>query len=197
MSQPLLATYRITQPYTVGGLTHRFRMYVKSDGSFTGGVQNVTKRDGTFSIWTAAASNLMGYIQQATPSPTSPGPSLFEHLVGTLWQPLDTFTIAGPLGSGTFAPASELSVVLRDSAFKQIRVMVLDTNNSALYHSSGYSGGSAGVSNFLAGWNPSTATGADPLFVQVSRGNRYLSTAPLVGVTVAYNRKLRRRRGLT
>lgn len=195
MSQPLLATYRITIPYTVSSIAHKFRAYVKSDGSVTAGVPNITYVDASIHPWNVAANNLAGYL--APYLNCTFGAALFEHLVSGVWLPLDSVAVTATPSAGAAQAARQLTVVLRDSAFKKVKLVVMEgVLTTAAFHTTAYSGLDAVLTALLAGYNPATVDAGKPLLWQVSRGDRYFLASPLVASTGTLNRKIRRRRGL-
>lgn len=197
MAQPFTATYRMVMNYHVTGVPHKTRFYVISDGSSSGGVPNITKRDGTFATWRAVLDEYvlgsLNYIFDDTQ--VTFGNSVFEHLVGGLWLPVDTSPVTGFTNAiGAPVLASQQTLVLRDMTFDFIKVVLLETSAPAPYHSS--SPPSSGIAQSLSAVFLSSYAALAMYNFVVSRSNDYIKTVgAFVGQTGTFNRKLRRRRG--
>jgi len=194
MSQALVATHRITQPYTVSGVQHKIRYYVKRDLGVVTPPYFIINRAATSMNWTLVAEQFafrMGYMSQA-----SWGPAVLEELSGTLWLPLDVYQPTGQSAGGSVQVATQTTMVLRDTAFKNFHVVFMEQTQAAPYHNIAPFALGTSQGNMQHGWLSDGADIHDPYQFQVSRGNRYLATSPFIGYTIALNRKVRRRRGL-
>lgn len=195
MSTPLTALARITINYTVLNLVHKHRMYVRLDP--TGGTPVfVMDRDATPHIsWIGAAQRVWDIVGGVLIGAGEPAPTaILEDYVAPYWRPHDFVTLSGVSGGGTASfPTSQATWVVRDTAFKFIRVIWLETLAGVLGHSSsglGLSGPLTAVTNELAG--PVVAH-LSPWAWQVSRGNNYIAaTGAIAGLTLDQNRKLKR-----
>lgn len=194
MSQPLLATKRITYPYTVAGRLHKIRCYVKKDPSVLTPPWFIVDRNGATFLWTLAAEQLafaMGFVVQQTV-----GAAIFEELVGTIWNPTDVFQPTGQSAGGTPQPATEWVTVLRDTSFFKLHLDFQEGVTAAPVHVVAYTAITPSATNCLRNWTPDHSGANDPYMWQVSRGNRYLAGSPFVSTTISLNRKTRRARGL-
>lgn len=199
MAQTLLATGRITLPITVDGLLHKLRVYVKNPTA-SGGSYNINSRTSDLNdqLWTTAAEDLassISYGQGVTA--VSVGDAYLESRSGLIWTTLAFHTCGLNNALGTYAPGTQQTMVFRDTAGYKVKIIALEGNLNAPYHNGSYSSLTstqlALIKQFTAAY---TLTNA-PYLWMVSRGNRYLNSASYVGLTIALNRKVRRRRGLT
>lgn len=197
MAQPLLSNDRVTYQYVVDGLTHVQRVYCNRAAD-VGAVKKILCRDGVTTLdWDVAAQG--GWSDMSNVLPTSVlGPTMtLETLVGIVWQPVAIATGTGVGQATGLKPASQLTVVIRDTAFKFMRYVIME-----------HSGGYIGHSNTGYGLNTLTdllmdgITGddADPAGLyqwMKSRGNRYiLGTGAIAGATFDLNDKIKRTRHL-
>lgn len=197
MATPLTATYRITMTYTPSPLTHKWRGYVKPVAA---GPQpwSLTTFDGlSVDTWVASIQAWWNVLRTFMYDTTTPAPdAVLEQHAGLLWVPLDfaALTGAGTLGVGN-AAAQQTTIVVRDTAFAKMRIVLLEPNQPYLGHSSTGLGLTAGATAIANEYNGVANTPADPYNWQVSRGNRYVLRAGAIsGLTFDQNRKLKRAR---
>ncbi len=197
MSQPLLATKRITLNYEVNSVTHKARAYVSGSGVFISGTEAIDTRVTPSSMrWSDAADGMAAAIGNILPGTGIVGNAILEDLVSGVWVPVDTHATS-IVTSGTVVLASQMTLVLNDSAFKKVRVTVLDAAIPLPYHNVSLPTASAALDTTVGEYGPAHAGTFAPYLWQKSRGNRFLAVGPLVGVTGDFNDKLRRRRGLS
>lgn len=200
MSTGLLATGRITIPYTVSSLTHKFRVYVRGLTA-TGGTFNINSRatDANDTVWTDAAHDLAQSFSWLMPTGWSMADAILEKLVGGIWlvQATATLTITDH-ASGSAGLGWQDTFVARDINFKKVKFVILDLNQSTLLHTVNLAGlGGSGAASFSKEFTSSKTLTNAPYNWVVGRGNQYLNTASFVGYTRTTNRRIRRRRGLT
>lgn len=198
MAQPFTATWRITWPYLVAGVAHKLRQYVNSDGSVVAGVIQIFDRNLTPFNWTAAAQQMVDQLSNnMLDQSTSYGAALLENRTGSLWNLMATATVS-PSGSlAGVKSATQYTIVLRDSLFNKMKVILLDAAWPAPAHYTVPTGGAdAHERSFMAAL---AAAGSNiPFDFIVSRSGHYVAASGgFVGSTIALNRKVRRRRGLT
>lgn len=194
MSTVLVASWRITIPYTVTGQNHKVHAYARiatTTPSF-----GLRHRDLTTVIpWTDAADQFNRYFGDAfLPAAATWGTVLLEQLVGSLWQPQATHSVTGTQ-TGTTIPASQVTVVLRDTTFKKIRLVALDTKYQPPIRWANLPTGTV-IDNNLVEWTGAYTDTASPFLWQVGRSNNFLQADPIAGISVDLNDKLRRARGL-
>lgn len=199
MATPLTATARITLQYVVDGFLHKLRAYVAYN--LVLGVPQLNDRDGITTVqWQLGAQNLWDHVRAVLNTSAVPAPATatLESRAGALWNPVVQVTLTGA-GSqgGTYFKASEATWVLRDTAFKKIRFIILEWAFGYAYHSA--TGASTqteiqGISDGLSGAN----VGAnEPYRWMKSRGDRFLlATGDIAGLTLDLNDKLKRARFL-
>src|SRR5215831_5907577 len=138
MSTPLVSTHRITIEYHDASQSHKMRAYVKV-ASLTAVPPTLHMRDGSSVInWTDAATGLTAAASAILSNTFSFGGALLEqNIPGTdTWFTIDTFAPGGTgsLGGATL-PASQFTLVVRDTENRKIRVVVLDTAKHYTGHS--------------------------------------------------------------
>lgn len=199
MSQPLLATNRITLSYTVIGFAHKMHAYCIRGFDTPAGVPQVTFRDGVTGLeWEDAAQGLWNAIRPMLEIPTAAATATFDELISLAWVPLAAAALTGAgQSSGSAKVASQATWVVRDTAFKFMRFIILE-------HTEGYVGHSP--TGLTLGPTPANTTNdlngvetlaGEPFNWQVSRGRRYiLASGAIAGLTYDLNDKLKRGRGL-
>lgn len=198
MSTPLAALWRITWPYLIGGVSHKVRLYVKSIGTVVGGVIQLTDRNLTDFDWTDAADDFVTMLSaNMLDQSTSYGTVLLEQRSGALWNLMDTHT-PSPSGSLTpYHPGSQYTIVLRDTSFGKVKVVLLETVWPAPNHFVTPTGGTDSHEDAFMGVLSGTGTHYPYMWI-ISRGGHFLAVSgAFVGGTITLNRKVRRRRGLT
>lgn len=199
MSQPLVATGRIVFLYTVQGIQHHSIAYVRGLTQ-VGSVWQHNSRtlDANDQIWTDSVNGFfegMSYLYSAA---WSADVALLQNYASGVWNPLATATFSGTnhsTGSG-WASGLQSTLTLRDSAFKKMRVIAMEGNFPGAYKSTSTNYFGDARDNFIKQWTSSYTVTYAPYIWQVSRGNRYTAAVSLVSYVQAYNRKIRRRRGI-
>lgn len=198
MSQPLLATAKLTFEYTVAGLLHRLNMYMAYNDVL--GQHQMVDRDGiTTILWTVGAQYAWDKIRATLYSGdvTSPAQVSLYDRSGTLWNLKDVAALTG-VGSypSATAKASQETWVLRDTAFKKLRFILLEGPYGYVLHSpNGVVSDPSlnAVSSMLSGVDNNASA---PYRWMKSRGDRFLAaTGVIAGFTLDLNDKLKRARG--
>jgi len=193
----LTATHRITISYIVAGSLHKYRAYCKRQDPLIGDPA-VLDRDGGLITWTDAAEGLWGLVNQLYNTAVAAASALFEERSGAVWLPIASATLAAVGTDATpYAPAQQITWVIRDTAFKKIRAVWLETSQPYIGHSNTVTGLSAGVNQVGAAYQEEGAFTNNAFRWQKSRGDNYiLATGAVAGVTFDLNDKLKRGRGL-
>lgn len=200
MAQPQLATGRIVQKYTINGMTHRLVANVRNPQN-VGGTWKINSRtlDENDTAFGDAASGLWESMTYMFPESIAAIDSELWEKVDNAWILRATSTPTGTNhGATTSYAASQVTLVLRDSAYFQLKVLALESPASLMFHyvslaSIGY----AFIQNWAKQWTSSKTVTNAPYNWQVSDSNHYINAAGFVGCTSCFNRKLRRSRGLT
>jgi hypothetical protein len=201
MSQPLTVANRIDIDYVVAGVKHTARFYFTLV-NYLGG-NYVEDREATIPtvLWNDAAQfvwhDMASYIFPNTIA--SVDISRWTRS-GAIWSMDEIMAYAfGGRSTSVSTLATELTTVLRDTAGYKLRQPWLEHVIGNLMHSQNgvdLYGGS--YENLVKGFNGVNTSGAAPYRWMKSRNNRHLAAAgTIAGVTNTYNRKMRRRRGLT
>lgn len=199
MTTTLVAAGRLKIAYTPGaGFTHLMHCYIRNV-QLVGAVYVANSRatdanDSPVSDIVTAFIETFSYLW---PLGTTVADTLLELRTGSVWNPAASYTFTGTNHAiGALWPASQLTVVLRDTMFRKVKVEILDTNQNALQHDATLTGGSAQMDSLLQQCSSGATLPGAPYSCLVGRGNTFLNTNPLVSWTIAHNRKLRRARGL-
>lgn len=200
MATPLVPTYRLEFSLTVDGLLHKMRHYVNVDTSTP---VKILGRNGISVITpTEAATGWATVVQTAWKSAAVPAFNwIFQHLVTGVWLPVDSGTVTNTNSSGTSPQqGSQVTLVLRDIAFKKVRVIALETLIPGPFHFTNIVAAAAfngPLGDLIKGYDTTAATTNPPHDWVVGRSGNYLVTNPLVGATWDLNDKVRRARNLT
>ena len=195
MSTPLVPNWRVTIPYTVSGRTHKMRFYT-GDAVLDSGTYKIPDRTAVSFDWSLGLTSVIGNMANIMSGGDSVGQPSLEELVGGIWQ--TRAVTAAPTFSPTGAPvlSSQMTLVLRDTNFKQIKVVVLDTGLQPPAHAVSLAGVDTAGAFFVTEFMPTHGDAHSPYTWIVGRSGAYLSTAPFIGYTLALNRRIRRVRGL-
>lgn len=196
MATTLAATGRIVFPYTCSSQPHIFHMYVRNP-QLVGGNWLINSRttDANDTDWTAAADRIGHAWDYAVGTGTTYGVAQLQTRSGLVWTTVATHTVTpGALG-GSITLTTQLTMTLRDTSFRKVKVDVMEGRAGYLFHTTDPLGGDATMDNFTNCFCIGTGHAADPFNVMVGRGNAYLTVNPFVALTVCPNRKLRRARG--
>ena len=199
MSQPLLATGRIVFLYTVQGIQHHSVAYIRGLAQ-VGSVWQHNSRalDANDQVWTDSVNGFFESMSYLYSSAWTAGAALLQQLSGTVWNPMDTASFTGTNHSASTGWASGLqsTLTLRDTAFKKMRMIAMEANYHGANKSTATNYFGDARDSFIKQWTASYTVTNAPYIWQVSRGNRYMATTPLISYVQAYNRKIRRARGI-
>lgn len=198
MAEPLVAEGRIVFAYTVDGLTHEIRAYVRNPQE-SGGTWFINSRtlDENDLDWEDAADGLFASASYPIGDDVTFPDMELQIRDGVVWNLVATHTGASSNTSGAHKPGAQCTLVLRDTAFKKVKVVVEEPNTASPYHFLSVAAATGILDDFSKQYTPSATVTNAPYHWQVSRGNRYLNTSSFVGLTGSLNRRVRRRRGLT
>lgn len=199
MSVVLAATAKLVFQYTVDDLPHKLQTYMAYNDVL--GQHQMVDRDGiTTVLWTVGAQYLwdkfrQGYNSTDVSSPASV--SLF-HRSGSLWNLVDVSALTGVGASGSAtSPAQQFTWVLRDTAFKFVRFLALETIGGYVGHYPVGIGGTSWLNNITYMLSGADTDASAPYRWLKSRGDRFLAaTGTVAGLTADSNDALRRARGL-
>lgn len=200
MTVILSALGRITVPYTTDGLLHKLRVFVRNP-QVVGGSYNINSRplDNNDIVWTDALNDLCTAFSWVLGTTTAFSDGVLELRSGSIWTAVATATPSFTSHkAGTGNPGTQFTVVLRDINLKKVKIVVVEHNDNALQHAVSRSAlQQTFQQNFVKEFMSDHALTNAPYVWAVGRGNQFLNTSPLVGVTASSNRRVRRRRGLT
>lgn len=199
MSTPLTAVSKLEFKYDIRGFTHRINMYMAYNNIL--GQHQMNDRDGiTTVLWTVGAQyiwDLLRVLYTTMDLTVGAQLSLFDRS-GLFWNLVDVaqLTGVGTLGSGV-AVAHQATWVLRDTAFKKLRFVVLETLAAYVGHSQDGTTLGTPFNNVTGSLSGGDVSANAPYRWMKSRGNRFLAaTGVVAGLTFDVNDKLKRRRGL-
>lgn len=198
MSTPLAAVSRLDFRYRSYSRQHRLSTYVAYNNVL--GAHQLNDRDGiTTILWTLAAQYLWDKVRaiyDGTNTPSAASVTLLDR-VGTLWHVTDVAALTGiGSGGGQNQAAQQFTWVLRDTAFKKLRFITLESNGGYLYHTDDGCGAGAGtdaISNMLNGVDTNANA---PFRWMKSRGDHFLAASgTIAGFTADLNDKIKRAAG--
>ena len=197
MAQELLATARLVATYTIAGLTHKHHAYARGLTP-TGGSYNINSRalDENDIVWSDAAAGLTETLSYLLGDEAEFGDVILQELVDNTWQDLDTASPGTDHGAGDSQFGAEAIMTLRDTAFKKMRIIVMEPATVVPQHITTPGGGAANWDNFILQYTAGVTVFFGPYGWQVSRGNRYIKDPGFVSANGSINRKLRRARGV-
>jgi hypothetical protein len=196
MSTALVPTWRITVPYTATGRQHKLRMYIPTCTP-AGASYTFTDRLAATVDWGDAVEGLATNLQNVMSTGTTLGDALLEELVAGIWLPRGNHTILA-----AFAPSaapvlsSQWTLVLRDTNFKKMKVILLDVRVVPPAHATSVATCDAQSQFLVKNFTPAATAANPPYNWMIGRSGAFINTAPFVGLTLALNRKIRRARGL-
>lgn len=205
MATPLTAVNRIDFVYVIDGLTHHNVRYCDWDGSTSsptlarnGGGSAITLQDAA-DAWANALAQVLAVGDAQTASYT-----LQEYSSGAWLDRVFGTTDIDSDWTNPRIPASQITLVLRDTDFKFIRMQVFESAQPMPYHFSALGSNTGPLHTFSSRlWNmcynfdSAGEAGLNCWDWVKSRGNNFLATTAFVGVTGDFNDKVRRARGLT
>lgn len=194
MAQPLIASGKIELTYKGSGITHKIEAYVRGL-VFLSGHWYINDRysDSPTLLWTLAANTLAENVSYLLEAGAALGPALLYQRVGFIFVPVDTFVITSTNhAAGAVYPATQSTMVLRDSALYKVKVIVMDVNAPAPERIITPTGGPAQYDSFISNYLITAPLSTPPYLWQASRGDRFLAASPFLAVTIDLNDKLRR-----
>lgn len=198
MATPLSATGRVTVPYTENGKTHKLRVYCSIANPTGPAPYLLDFRDATSGDWQVKVASLQAKLAATMAAGASFGNPLLEYRTGILWSLLDSFPSATyTFPSDAYNPAVQVTAVLRDTLNKKTRFEMMEGRYAAPFHSIGSVGAPTAWANLASALSSAGGDPDDPYMWIKSRGDNYLASASVVGITGTLNKKLRRARGLT
>lgn len=195
MATPLTAQWRVTIPYLVQGRNHKVRFYV-NDATVGGTTYQIPDRTAVLMNWETGVDSFIVSLGNIMSSGDTVGTCLLEQLVSGIWQLRATHTPGTFTVTGSYVPSSQATLVLRDTNFKKLKVVILDTGVQPPEHAVTVSGCDSQSQFFVTEFTSAGAGAQPPYKWVVSRSKAYIDPAGFVGYTVALNRKIRRARGL-
>jgi len=197
MSGPSTGIGRITQPYTVSGLTHVCRMYV-ANPTLSAGTWRIDANPlvGGNADWADAADSFAATLSYMLATGVTPGTALLEEYSATGWLPRDTHTTTFPNLSGSTSQASQLTLTLRDSNFTRPKIVLMEVNNPGPLKFNNPGDGGANVDDFIEEFLASGSLSVRPYHMMVNQHEFFLQDDPFVSATITYNHRIRKARGL-
>lgn len=198
MSTPLTATDRFEFEVFVSGLPHKIHAYCKRTVPLMGAEQ-IINRDGSTPM--DAGDSAQGFWNgiRGIFDTTVVAPSVvLQNRSGIVWNPVASYTLtdAGSAG-GSIYLASQLTVLINDTAFKKIRLTLMEPNEGYVGHSPTGLGITGTIDAMIPTFTDSSSASNSPFFWMKSRGDNYIAASGAVrGATLDLNDKLKRRRGL-
>jgi len=188
---------RVTIPYTIAGVPHITRLYVKQPTA-TGGTYNIF---GRFSVtadipWKDAADGMAEAISNVIPAAISPDTVLLEQFDGLIWVLRETHTTTFPNIGGTSQVAGQITVSLRDAAGLQAKLVILEGNQVYPTKFTSPTGGAGGMDALILEFTSGATLSPSPWVTVVSHREQFLQSAPFISAVITMNRAIRRRRGL-
>lgn len=196
MSQPLLATWRVEQNYSVGGVAHLWHAYVKNvvPGGTDHTIGDRNAGTVTFLDVATAIKNTIGGIFGA--GITWGGCELQQFSSGR-WLTQRVWQVAAPGGVGTAKLGSIVTLTLRDTSVLPVKAVFLDTNQQPPFHYIDPTAGDNALDSLCSVFGDrSSSDNFDPWYWMVSRGNRFLNTSPFVSVSCDIDRITKKAHGL-
>lgn len=198
MPTTILATDRIELAYIVDGHEHKCRLYCKRVTTLTTGHQSVTARDGsTLLDWTECAQAVAAMIDAYSRADANPLAALQTQGAPNVWNPIDFFATSTPGHGGAYQPASEITFVLRDTAFTRPKFVLMEGSSGYVGHSADGSGMPSAVVVLKNSLDGTSADPHDPYnWMKSLHDNYLLASGTIAGATLDLNDKLKRMRGL-
>lgn len=198
MPTPLTATHRLHIQYEQRGLQHSIRQYCATGGS---GSDTVTDRSAGTITGPLTAQGFWDAVRAGLSSGANLVEVAMEELFSGAWLPIDFYspTGAGQAGSG-YEPAHELVATLRSTALHFMKFVFIEGNfpDAPLQHTTITQPGAHNMLGSATEWTPDHTVTNPPYNWAVSRDGHYVNdSGSVAGFTIAFNRRVRRRRNLT
>lgn len=196
MTTTLTATHRIFTQWINDGIIHDSIAYCER-GTDIAGIPYLKDRDGVTELpWTDAIAQLRVALQSVVGNTFAGLSHQLEERSGSLWFPV-AFGTTLALSGGPAQPASQFTLVLRDTSFLKIRVTLLECIHGYVGHSNTGLGINGAIDDFVGNYNGDGGGSDMPYRWQKSRGNNFiLGVGSVAGGTLDLNDKMKRRRGL-
>lgn len=197
MPEVTVGVGRIKIPYTVNGLDHELHMYV-SNPTLSGATWEIgiNPTFGGTSNWATAAQGLADHMSYALGTGTTPGTALLQEWSTTGWITHTSASVTFPNVSGSQILATQITVTLRALDNSRPKIVLMEGNQAAPFHTLSPTGGAGGMDSFIDGFLGTSLTAARPWFYMVTMHGIFLNVSSFVAVTTTYNRTMRKARGL-
>jgi hypothetical protein len=146
--------------------------------------------------WADAAESLANCMSSALPTGATPGKAVLEEYSVTGWLARATAAVTFPNLSGSANLAMQITLTLRDSNFTRPKQVLMEGNQVAPAKFTSPTGGAGGLDAYIAEFLNTGSTANRPWFVMTNQHGFFLQESPFISVTLTFNRKLRRARGL-
>ena len=199
MATPLDAQFRITIDYTVNSFVHSWRGYCRPIDPAVPTPVLLARPGGANVDWNVAAQDTWDAMRNLFQDTATGGVSArLEEFASLVWSPIAFATLTGGgASSATTKPAQQITYVLRDTAHKNIRFILLESVQNYIGHVSGGYGLGTAQDNFTKVLDGTTGGDGLPFNWQRSRGDRYIADIGVVaGLTFDLNDKVKRSRHL-
>jgi hypothetical protein len=197
MATTLVAAARILIPYTITGLSHKIYHYVRN-AQVGGSTYKINTRttDANDLNWEDAADGFAATLTAILISSTTFGAASLELRSGSVWNPVSFHTLSAVGGSSFARAAGQLTVTLRDTLFRKVKVVVMESSQLPVFKTRSPTGGDSELDTFIQQYLSTYTVTNAPYKWMVGRGNTYVNTSPFVSASADYNDKLRRARGV-
>jgi len=197
MTPPLVAASRIVLPININGLVHKLRVYARNATLVgTDWMINTRETDANDLAWADAVADLAAAVSFLLPTTASANAAILEKRTGDLWNPVDFVVVPLPNKGGTSVAASQITLVMRDTTFYKVKVVVMEGIIDGPGRYPSFDTLTGALLNMASEWDDTHTLDNAPWRWQVGRDNEYLLDNPFVGLTITFNRKMRRARGL-
>src|SRR3974390_3220526 len=164
MAQPLTATHRLEIDYTQSGKLHKLRQYCAAvPWVITPGDYALTTRTGATPIEAAVAAQAIA-VALGNLFATTIGAMNFTLAVraGGIFNPIQFGPLVASGTYGSYVPAGQVTMVLRDTAVFKLKVIVLESGDPVGFHTTALSGLNTNQDAFAKFWDASGTDTARP-----------------------------------
>lgn len=196
MAQALVAEFRVVITYTVVGKPHVQRSYCQVE-DISDVVPNLIGRDSDLTEWTDCAQGWWDEMRGIVDNSAIGANAVLEQRTGAIWFPMKSVALTDNGAGSVETLASQYTLVVRDTAFKRIRVIIMEPG-TGLYvgHSANGLGITELTDDVANAWNGENADLTMPYNWAKSRGDRYvLGSGAIAGGTYDLNDRMKRERG--
>lgn len=190
---PIACSHRVTIPYSNDGLQHTQHLFVKATAS-GGGYDLIHQLSGD-QPWEDDVNHWIALAAEFFKTTTLFGSCILEQYAAGEYLPVATMTPTQTTGnrSSSYAPASQLTNVFRDTAFRKVRINFMETVIGNPFHYTSLTTANADL-NALLSDIISPVGDNDAGFWLRSRSEYFISS--FVSSTATDNKRLRRDRNL-